>query len=145
MSARGPRPNTGFISASLGPDAVTSSGHVKVLPTLQLPAHSNIFAMGDIIDWNEQKQFMKVTGGHAPIVANNVAAYLSGRTLKHYKGSPEIISVTVGKVSSSLGSNVQGLIFARRSYRMVASVIWGCYGESLWETGSPGCSSLEVS
>ena len=58
--------------------------------------------MGDIIDWNEQKQFMKVTGGHVPIVVNNVVAYLSGRKLKHYKGSPEIISVTVGKVSSLL-------------------------------------------
>ena len=102
MSARGPRPNTGFISASLGPDAVTSSGHVKVLPTLQLPEHPNIFALGDIINWNEQKQFMKVTSGHVPIVVNNVAAYLSGRTLKPYKGVPEIITVTVGKVSSLL-------------------------------------------
>jgi NADH dehydrogenase FAD-containing subunit len=97
VSARGPRPNTGFISASLGPSAVTSRGHVKVLPTLQLPEHPNIFAMGDIIDWTEQKQFMKVTGGHAPIVVNNVAAYLSGRALKRYKGSPEIISITIGK------------------------------------------------
>jgi hypothetical protein len=103
--------------------------------------------MGDAIDWNEQKQFAKVTGGHVPIVVNNVAAYLSGRTLKHYKGSMEMISVTVGKVSYTSCHFIRVNVKAdfRSWYRMVGSLIWGCYGESLSATGSPGCSSLEVS
>ena len=84
-------------------------GYVKIRPTFQLQEHPDIFALGDIVDWNEQKQMAKAWG-HAPIVADNVGAYLSGRTLKQYKGSIEMILITNGKVRIRFVSgNLRGL------------------------------------
>lgn len=92
----GPRPNTGFIASSLA-DAVTSAGLVSVRPTLQLKSYPHIFAVGDVIDWKEQKQAAK-TGAHASVVAENVLALLtdSDKPLKIYKGSKEMIVITNG-------------------------------------------------
>jgi len=96
ISARGPRPNTDFIASSLGSHTVNNRGYVKIHPTFQLQECPEIFALGDIIDWNEQKQMAKAWA-HAPIVAANVDAYLSERTLKQYKRSIEMILITNGK------------------------------------------------
>ena len=58
--------------------------------------------VGDIIDWEEQKQAAK-NAGHAAVVAKNVKAVLEGRKpTAVYKGSYEIILVTVGKVCGIL-------------------------------------------
>lgn len=61
-----------------------------------------MFALGDIIDWPEQKQAAK-TKAHADVVAANIQSYLTGQPLsKVYKGSPEMIVVPLGKASHSL-------------------------------------------
>ena len=76
---------------------------VRVLPTLQLPAYPEIFAAGDIIDWDEQKQSGKVSMGHAPVVVKNILSFVEGKPVKaEYKGSLEIIAITNGKVSRIL-------------------------------------------
>lgn len=76
---------------------------MKVLPSLQLPSHPNIFALGDLIEWDEQKTAAKAQMGHAPIVAKNVELYLKGvdvsKAGKIYKGSMEMILVSNGRVS----------------------------------------------
>ncbi|KAK2462349.1 hypothetical protein APHAL10511_005655 [Amanita phalloides] len=96
VSARGPTPNTDFIISSLGSRVANERGYVKIHPTFQLHDHPDIFALGDIVDWKEQKQVTKAQA-HAAIVAANVDAYLSGRKLTSYKGSPEMILITLGK------------------------------------------------
>lgn len=98
VDARGNVPNTGFIGSSLGSTALTRAGNVKVRPTLQLQDYDDIFAAGDIIDWNEQKQAAKTTA-HAAVVSPNVLSYLQGKPVsKVYKGSMELIVITNGKV-----------------------------------------------
>ena len=93
----GARPNTEFIK-SLGSEALTDKGFVKVRPTLQLVHHPRIFAMGDIIDWKEEKQAAKAMG-HVSIVANNVLALLGLKPgFKNYKGSYELIALSNGRV-----------------------------------------------
>ena len=88
-----------MIAESLGQDAITASKHVKVLPTLQLPSQRSIFALGDIIDWKEEKQASKA-GGHAPIITANILSLLNGSKLqKQYKTGPEVILVSNGRVS----------------------------------------------
>jgi NADH dehydrogenase FAD-containing subunit len=75
---------------------------VKVKPTLQLADHPRIFAMGDIIDWKEQKQAMKAMS-HVSIVANNVLSVLGQKSgLQNYKGTFEIILLSNGRVSLPL-------------------------------------------
>ncbi|TRM61612.1 hypothetical protein BD626DRAFT_405713 [Schizophyllum amplum] len=89
----GGKPNTSFLSPSL----LTSGGHVKVRPTLQTTAYDDIFAAGDIIDWNERKQAAKHLR-HAPVVAQNVQAVLDGSEPSAvYKGTFESIIITIGK------------------------------------------------
>ena len=88
-----------MIVESLGQDAVTARKHVKVLPTLQLPSQQSIFALGDIIDWEEQKQAFKA-GGHASIITANILSLLNGsKPQKNYKTGPEVILITNGRVS----------------------------------------------
>ncbi|KAI3604034.1 apoptosis-inducing factor [Moniliophthora roreri] len=108
----GAKPDTDFIGSSLGPDTLTSRGHVKVKPTLQLPQYPNIFAIGDIIDWNEQKQAGKI-GGHVSVVLKNITSYLSGKAItSEYKGSTEMILITNGKNSGLMYLDVLwGLMF----------------------------------
>ena len=93
-----------MIAESLGKDVVTARKHVKVLPTLQLPTQDSIFALGDIIDWKEQKQAFKA-GNHASVVTANLLSLLDGsKPGKQYKTGPEMILVTNGRVSYGLFS-----------------------------------------
>jgi NADH dehydrogenase FAD-containing subunit len=96
LQTRGPKPATEFLSSL--PSSLTATGYFRVRPTLQLADYSHIFAAGDIIDWDEQKQAGKVDG-HAGVVTANVLSIMAGNEAKTiYKGSPEMIVVTNGKV-----------------------------------------------
>lgn len=97
----GPKPNTEFIGESLGAEILTETKLVKVEKTLQLSSHPAIFAVGDIIDWKEQKQAAKANG-HCPIVVANVLSFLAGQPArKEYEGFPEMIMIINGKVKKS--------------------------------------------
>ncbi|KAF8154819.1 hypothetical protein B0H34DRAFT_660708 [Crassisporium funariophilum] len=100
VATRGTRPNTKFIE-SLGSDVLTPAGLVKVSPTLQVPNHPNIFAGGDVIDWDEQKQAGKAAT-HAGVIAQNILLLLDKtKPLTIYKGSYELIVVTIGKAGGA--------------------------------------------
>lgn len=125
----GYRPATSFLS-SLEPSILSSNGAIKVNSHLQVgnPSFANIFAAGDAIDWDEEKQstsrsplsftppyrvqpgeteqrtndtfhaVMK-TSGHAKVVSANILNYLQGKPpTQVYKGSIEGINMTTGKV-----------------------------------------------
>ncbi|TBU44038.1 FAD/NAD(P)-binding domain-containing protein [Dichomitus squalens] len=100
IQAFGSKPATSFIS-SLGSDVLTSSGTVRVNEFLEVVGHAGVFAGGDIIDWEEQKQAAKA-GGHAAIIVANIISFLQGQPLKKaYKGSPELILIPLGKSGGS--------------------------------------------
>ncbi|KAJ3534618.1 hypothetical protein NMY22_g6850 [Coprinellus aureogranulatus] len=99
IPTRGPRPNTAFIASSLGPDVLTTSGHIKVKPTMQLPDYPHIFAAGDAIEWEEQKSARKAWS-HAQVVWANLVTLLSNpnaTALKTYRGSSEALPLTNGR------------------------------------------------
>ncbi|KAJ3522702.1 hypothetical protein NMY22_g11776 [Coprinellus aureogranulatus] len=103
LPTRGPRPNTDFIASSLGPEVVTSTGHVKVAPTLQLVDHPCIFAGGDIIDWKEEHSGTKAIEHARPIVLN-ILTLLSNpeaENLKVYEGRFEKLTLTNGRNGST--------------------------------------------
>ncbi|KAJ3787326.1 hypothetical protein GGU10DRAFT_348980 [Lentinula aff. detonsa] len=105
----GMRPNTSYLPS----DLLSSTGHVKIIPTFQLPAHPDVFAIGDIVDWNERVNASKVVRSHAPVAARNVLLYLSLREAQgkdsidilaskdsaKYKGTIEAITISNGKTS----------------------------------------------
>ncbi|CAE6423096.1 unnamed protein product, partial [Rhizoctonia solani] len=96
--ATGGRPNTSVVS-TLDSSVVTPKGTVQVTPELNVKLASgarNVWAIGDIIEWPEQKMVFKASTGHAPLVAGNIIASISGGKLKPYQGKPEAILVTLG-------------------------------------------------
>ena len=98
IPARGPRPNTTWITSALGEDVANERGNILIKPTFQLASFPNIYAMGDITDLPEQKQSGKYPA-HAAVVAANIKTMLKGaEPRKEYKKQPEIIVLTMGKV-----------------------------------------------
>ncbi|KAH7330725.1 hypothetical protein B0J17DRAFT_679374 [Rhizoctonia solani] len=98
INATGGRPNTSCLH-SLDPSALTTRGTVQVTPELRVKLTSgaqNVWAIGDIIEWTEQKMYLKAATGHAPLVAKNVLAAINGSKPAQYKGKPELIMVTLG-------------------------------------------------
>ncbi|KAJ4476155.1 FAD/NAD(P)-binding domain-containing protein [Lentinula lateritia] len=99
----GTRPNTTYLPS----DLLSSTGHVKILPTFQLPAHPNVFAFGDIMDWNEQKTAANASFFQAPKVAKNIILYLrESEGIAKYNGSFVMIMVTNGKTSGMSYFNI---------------------------------------
>ncbi|KAG8898418.1 hypothetical protein FRB99_007447 [Tulasnella sp. 403] len=94
----GGSPNTDFLR-SFDPASMTTEGRIRVLPTFQVPLSNgkrNVYAVGDIIDWNEPKTLSKANA-HAPIAAANIIAAVNGRQpTNQYKGAPEIMVVPFG-------------------------------------------------
>jgi NADH dehydrogenase FAD-containing subunit len=74
------------------------SGYVKVTDSLQLVGHPDIFALGDIISYAEQKQVAKIPGHGAVVVANLLSLMANKPTKKKYGGTFEMIAITNGKV-----------------------------------------------
>lgn len=86
---------------SLGSSVLTPRGQIKIEKTFQVKSYPNIYAIGDVIDWAEQKQAAKAAK-HAQIAATNVIAQLStGAPKTSYSGQPELIIITNGKVGCS--------------------------------------------
>ena len=137
ISARGPSPNTAFVG-SLGSSTLSSSGFIKVKPTLQLVDHPRIFAAGDVIDWREQKQAAKA-GAHAKVVVQNVLNVLAGKkaALVSYQGSPELIVIINGRVSRFCSTLCNAL--THKLCRMAAWPISRSLVDSHWETFGRGC------
>ncbi|KAK7064070.1 FAD/NAD(P)-binding domain-containing protein [Favolaschia claudopus] len=121
ISTRGPRPNTAFVGRSLGADTLDERGQIKVTKTLQLLNHPNIFAMGDAINTAENKQIMRSLA-HGGILATNVAAMLSGKALKPYNGSMDVIMITNGKTGGMAYIGILwGIIFGDWFTRLIKS------------------------
>ncbi|CAE7101786.1 unnamed protein product [Rhizoctonia solani] len=98
INATGGKPNTSVVS-TFDESALTSKGTVLVTPELNVKLASgarNVWAIGDIIEWPEQKMVFKASMGHAPIVAENILASIKGGKPKQYQGKPEMILITLG-------------------------------------------------
>lgn len=77
---------------------LTPRGQIRIENTFQLKGHDNIYAIGDVIDWQEQKQAAKAPK-HAQIAAANILSQISGGPAKKsYTSQTELIIVTNGKV-----------------------------------------------
>ena len=84
----------------MGDNELDARGFVLVKETLQIVGHPDIFAAGDIIAVNEQKQLAKA-GGHAAVVVANLLSLVSGEEpKKNYKPGMEGIFITNGIVST---------------------------------------------
>jgi apoptosis-inducing factor 2 len=78
---------------------LTASGRVKVLRTLRVPlanGRGNVWALGDIIEWDEQKGVAKVPSQVATVVANVVSGVNKQEGVKEYGGFMDGIGIPLG-------------------------------------------------
>jgi len=98
LPAWGGKRNTEFLK-SFDPTILTPLGYVHVLPTLQVVlanGKTNVYALGDIIEWNEQKTLSKVAP-QVPVVSGNILAQIAGKpATKKYNGFMEVIVIPLG-------------------------------------------------
>jgi len=72
------RPNTGWVPSEL----LDESGFVRVEPTLQLPGHSELFAIGDVAATDPLRCSARSRADK--LLAGNIRAHLAGRTLRGF-------------------------------------------------------------
>jgi len=89
----GVTPQSDYLRGDLA-TARTQDGFIKVTPTLQLPGHPNVFALGDVSTLTP-----KMAGRarrQAQLVADNIRALIDGGQLQTHEPSPDVILVTFG-------------------------------------------------
>ncbi|KDR73133.1 hypothetical protein GALMADRAFT_142280 [Galerina marginata CBS 339.88] len=99
IPCRGPTPNTSFVT--LVPETLSETRYIRVSSTLQVMKYPRIFAGGDAIEWDEQKQVDKYQKHASVIVTNIVSVLRKKQPSALYHGSFEMISISNGKNGGS--------------------------------------------
>jgi NADH dehydrogenase len=99
----------------------TSRGLILVNPTLQVPSHQDVFALGDIAFYKDAAPTLAGTGQlalqEAGLVAKNVKAFLSGVELhtKHFEELGEAVSLGTERAAVLAGGKAFGGTLARQA------------------------------
>jgi demethylphylloquinone reductase len=99
----------------------TNRGLIVVNPTLQLKAHENIFALGDIAFFKDATPSLAGTAQlalqQARLVASNIKAFLSGNELqtKHFEELGEAVSLGTERAAVLAGGKAFGGPLARQA------------------------------
>jgi NADH dehydrogenase FAD-containing subunit len=99
----------------------TNRGLILVEPTLQVPAHKNVFALGDIAFYKDAMPTLAGTAQlalqEAGLVARNVKAFISGNELqtKHFEELGEAVSLGTERAAVLVGGKAFGGPLARQA------------------------------
>jgi NADH:ubiquinone reductase (non-electrogenic) len=99
----------------------TSRGLLLVNPTLQIPSHANVFALGDIAFYKEAAPTLAGTAQlafqQAGLAAKNVKSFLSGAELhsKHFEELGEAVSLGTERAAVLAGGKAFGGPLARQA------------------------------
>jgi NADH dehydrogenase len=99
----------------------TNRGLILVEPTLQLPSHENVFALGDIAFFKDAAPTLAGTAQlalqEAGLVARNVKAFLAGDKLatKHFEELGEAVSLGTERAAVLAGGKAFGGPLARQA------------------------------
>ena len=99
----------------------TNRGLILVNPTLQVPAHENVFALGDIAFYKDATPTLAGTAQlalqEAGLVARNLKAFLSGDELqtKHFEELGEAVSLGTERAAVLAGGKAFGGPLARQA------------------------------
>ncbi len=99
----------------------TNRGLILVNPTLQVPSHANVFALGDIAFYKDAAPTLAGTGQlalqQAGLVAKNVKAFIAGDKLhtKHFEELGEAVSLGTERAAVLAGGKAFGGPLARQA------------------------------
>lgn len=116
MNCTGQRPLSDVI-ASLSPNSISSTGHIKVNPTLQIADDSlpNVYTCGDVAETRTPNPNSRSAMRQATVVADNILLAVSGKqpryTYENY-WADGVIKLTLGLVCCFLrGSSILFAIY----------------------------------
>jgi NADH dehydrogenase FAD-containing subunit len=89
----GVTPQSDYLAGDLAA-ARTQDGFIEVTPTLQLPDHPNVFALGDVSTLTPKMAGR--AGRQAQLVADNICVLIDGGQLQTHEPSSDAILVTFG-------------------------------------------------
>ncbi len=99
----------------------TSRGLILIEPTLQIPSHENVFALGDIAFYKDATPTLAGTAQlafqEAGLLSRNVKAFLSGEELqtKHFEELGEAVSLGTERAAVLAGGKAFGGPLARQA------------------------------
>jgi NADH dehydrogenase len=99
----------------------TNRGLILVKPSLQLPSHENVFALGDIAFFKDAVPTLAGTAQlalqEAGLVARNIKAFLAGEELqtKHFEELGEAVSLGTERAAVLAGGKAFGGPLARQA------------------------------
>lgn len=99
----------------------TNRGLILVNPTLEVPSHANVFALGDIAFYKDAAPTLAGTAQlalqQAGLVAKNIKAFLSGGELqtKHFEELGEAVSLGTERAAVLAGGKAFGGPLARQA------------------------------
>ncbi|CAH0002555.1 unnamed protein product [Clonostachys byssicola] len=137
----GQKPSSDLI-AQLSPTSISTTGHIKVRPTLQVEGEglSNIYACGDVADTKTPNPNARSAGRQAGVVARNILLEAQGglpdNIYENHWGDG-VIKLTLGLDRSVgyIGDDKSGLLFESRekAEELMAAGCWRHMGKKPYE------------
>lgn len=115
MNCTGQRPLSDVI-ATLSPTSISSTGHIKVKPSLQIADDSlpNIYTCGDVADTNTPNPNSRSAMRQATIVADNILRAVAGKNPSYVyenKWADGVIKLTLGLVCYLFKTRLLSFLF----------------------------------
>ncbi|PON28738.1 hypothetical protein TGAM01_v202585 [Trichoderma gamsii] len=141
MNCTGQRPLSDVV-ATLSPSSISSSGHIKVKPSLQIADDSlpNIYICGDVADTNTPNPNARSAMRQGTIVADNILRAAAGKTPSYVyenQWADGVIKLTLGldRSVTHLGDGNSELLFASKETdeALMSAMAWSRMGAKPFE------------
>ncbi|TFB07809.1 Apoptosis-inducing factor 2 [Trichoderma ghanense] len=141
VNCTGQRPLSEVLS-NLSPTSISSTGHIKIKPTLQIADDSlpNVYACGDVADTNTPNPNARSAMRQATVVAENILLAVAGKTPRHvYENlwADGAIKLTLGldRSVTHLGDGTSEVLFRskERDEALMSAMCWSRLGAKPFE------------
>ncbi|KAL7910675.1 hypothetical protein GGI35DRAFT_478096 [Trichoderma velutinum] len=141
MNCAGQRPLSDVI-ANLSPNSISSTGHIKVKPTLQIDDDSlpNVYTCGDVAETRTPNPNSRSASRQATVVADNILLAAAGKKPRHIYENywvDGIIKLTLGldRSVTHLGDGISELLFSGKETdeALMSAMCWSRMGEKPFE------------
>ncbi|KAH8127236.1 hypothetical protein FP744_10007437 [Trichoderma asperellum] len=152
MNCTGQRPLSDVI-ATLSPKSISSTGHIKVKPSLQIADDSlpNIYTCGDVADTNTPNPNSRSAMRQATIVADNILRAVAGKTPSYIyenKWADGVIKLTLGldRSVTHLGDGNSELLIPGKETdeALMSAMAWSRMGAKPFEDEYMDAHAAEV-
>ncbi|KAL7817152.1 FAD/NAD(P)-binding domain-containing protein [Trichoderma gracile] len=152
INCTGQRPLSEVL-ANLSPSSISSSGHIRIKPTLQVADDSlpNVYACGDVADTNTPNPNARSAMRQATVVAENILLAVAGKTPSHvYENlwADGVIKLTLGldRSVTHLGDGASEVLFGskEKDEALMSAMCWWRLGAKPFEDAYMDAHRAEI-